>query len=52
MAADNNLSSFAMQNALDMQKGWDDNINGNLIVYLYRGLCNTLDFSITRNRKF
>ncbi len=37
MAADNNLTTFALRNILQMQQGWDASFDGNLIVYVDRG---------------
>lgn len=36
MIADNNLDYFAEQNIIQMQKGWDESFDGNLIVYVDR----------------
>lgn len=37
IAADNNFNSFALKNILQMQRGWNNNFDGNLIVYVDRG---------------
>ncbi|GHT24954.1 peptidase C11 [Bacteroidia bacterium] len=36
MVADNNLDNFALKDINEMEQGWQDDLNGNLIVYVDR----------------